>query len=255
MNAPLWCLVSVHLCDVLIFCNVWGLQENIPNLYRLNYYLPGWTNMKTFHDGRSWAAHFLIATFKFEATWRRPSCRFRRRPTSGPVILGTLIRKPEVQQLTPPGVCWPSHATIVIITCHSSPPTSPTRDARGTAVRRCSSRTLTFLQMCLLSLNCSDDYSCQINASFQVLEVGHIYRGPNLSVLFFLVPGLYAKLTLQPTTPSYACKERLTFWTCLLCTLQTFIGDTHIRAHTHTHTHAHSTQINTFEVLKFVGKL
>lgn len=33
------------------------------NLYREHYYLPGWTNIKTFHDKKFLTAHFLVKAF------------------------------------------------------------------------------------------------------------------------------------------------------------------------------------------------
>lgn len=59
---PSCCVKCLCICVMFqFFCNVLWLQENIMNLYREHYYLPGWTkNIKTFHNKKSLTAHFLV---------------------------------------------------------------------------------------------------------------------------------------------------------------------------------------------------
>lgn len=99
------------------------------NLYREHYYLPGWTNIKTFHDKKFLTAHFLVKAFmefSVVATWRsRASCslfNFGWRHASGLFTLKTFKKKPGQTEKKHQGVIWPSHATIIFMTQTCSSP-------------------------------------------------------------------------------------------------------------------------------------
>lgn len=185
------------------------------NLYRLNYYLPGWTNITTFHDGRSWEKR---AKFRFEPT----GCIRSGRPVN---FDEEKQRKSSTTDATWGQLTFACHCSYHHVPLFT-PPASQTRDGRkdgsteGAAAAHGHSADVVFFPSFWLSLKCLDDYNCQIKAPCR-RNLSHVFisclggermchqagSAPNLSLLF---PASSTQLRLQPSRcdlpPSNVCK-------------------------------------------------